>query len=67
MSFADFAEPEVFVDTNIFVYALAKTHRYKSTCETLQSKMDVDRVSIMNQFSFYKPSIVHRALAISSI
>ncbi len=41
MSLAEFAEPEVFVDANIFVYALAKKHRYKSTCETLLSSGEV--------------------------
>ncbi len=40
MSLAEFTEPEVFVDTNIFVYALAKKHRYKHTCETLLSKIN---------------------------
>ncbi len=40
MSLAEFAEPEVFVDTNIFVYALAKTHRYKRTCDALLSKIN---------------------------
>lgn len=44
MSFAEFAEPEVFVDTNIFVYALAKTHRYKNTCEMLLSKINLGDV-----------------------
>ncbi len=40
MSLAEFTEPEVFVDTNIFVYALAKKHRYKRTCEALLSKIN---------------------------
>lgn len=53
MSLAEFAEPEVFVDTNIFVYALAKKHRYKNTCETLLSKInlgDVDWFYIFNSY-----------------
>ncbi len=40
MNLAEFTEPEVFVDTNIFVYALAKKHRYKRTCESLLSKIN---------------------------
>lgn len=40
MNLAEFTEPEVFVDTNIFVYALAKHHRYKYTCESLLSKIN---------------------------
>ncbi len=31
MNLAEFNETEVFIDANIFVYALAKRHRYKST------------------------------------
>lgn len=40
MSLIEFSEPEIFVDTNIFVYALAKKHRYKRTCEALLSKIN---------------------------
>lgn len=40
MNLAALNETEVFVDTNIFVYALAKRHRYKSTCEALLSKVN---------------------------
>ena len=41
MNLVEFNETEVFVDTNIFVYALAKRHRYKSTCEALLSKVNM--------------------------
>ncbi len=44
MNLAKFAEPEIFVDTNIFVYALAKKHRYKHTCEALLSKINAGEV-----------------------
>jgi predicted nucleic acid-binding protein len=40
MNIAEFTEPEIFIDTNIFVYALAKKHRYKNTCEELLSKIN---------------------------
>jgi predicted nucleic acid-binding protein len=40
MNLAEFTETEVFVDTNIFVYALAKNHRHKHTCELLLSKIN---------------------------
>ncbi|KCZ73503.1 putative nucleic acid-binding protein, contains PIN domain [Candidatus Methanoperedens nitroreducens] len=40
MSIADFTDTEIFVDTNIFVYALAKKHRHKRTCEALLSKIN---------------------------
>ena len=40
MNLEDFAEPEIFVDTNIFIYALAKTHRHKNKCEGLLSKVN---------------------------
>lgn len=40
MNLTEFTEPEVFVDTNIFVYALAKKHRHKHTCEVLLSKIN---------------------------
>ncbi len=44
MSLVEFSEPEVFVDTNIFVYALAKKHRYKHTCDALLSKINMGDV-----------------------
>jgi len=40
MNLAEFTGTEVFVDTNIFVYALAKNHRYKSICVELLSKIN---------------------------
>ncbi|MCZ7356613.1 MAG: PIN domain-containing protein [Candidatus Methanoperedens sp.] len=40
MNLTKFAEQEIFVDTNIFFYALAKMHRYKHTCEVLLSKIN---------------------------
>ncbi len=40
MNLAEFPEPEIFVDTNIFVYALAKKHRYKYVSEMLLSKIN---------------------------
>ncbi len=40
MNLTEFAEPEVFVDTNIFVYALAKNHRYKHICKEILSKIN---------------------------
>ncbi|MBU3966882.1 MAG: PIN domain-containing protein [Euryarchaeota archaeon] len=40
MNLAEFTEPEVFVDTNIFVYALAKNHRYKNICVEFLSKIN---------------------------
>jgi hypothetical protein len=40
MNLAEFTETEVFVDTNIFVYALAKNHRYKNICVELLSKIN---------------------------
>ena len=40
MNLAGLNETEVFIDTNIFVYALAKRHRYKNTCEELLSKVN---------------------------
>lgn len=40
MNLAEFTESEVFVDTNILVYALAKKHRHKRTCEALLLKIN---------------------------
>ncbi len=40
MNLAEFSEPEIFVDTNIFVYALAKKHRYKHVSGMLLSKIN---------------------------
>jgi predicted nucleic acid-binding protein len=40
MNLIDFTEPEVFIDTNIFIYAIAKKHRYKHICEGLLSKIN---------------------------
>lgn len=40
MNLEDFTEPEIFVDTNIFIYGLAKKHRYKHTSEALLSKIN---------------------------
>jgi predicted nucleic acid-binding protein len=41
MNLAEFTETEVFVDTNIFIYALAKNHRYKNICVELMSLVNL--------------------------
>src|SRR5659263_60756 len=40
INLVDFTEPEIFIDTNIFIYAIAKNHRYKHICERLLSKIN---------------------------
>lgn len=40
MNLTEFNGLEVFVDTNIFIYAIAKKHRYKKTCIALLSKIN---------------------------
>lgn len=53
MNLAEFTEPEVFVDTNIFVYALAKKHRHKSTCEALLSKINHGETMAQVKFGIF--------------
>ena len=40
MNLAELTETEIFIDTNIFVYALAKSHRHKNICVELLSKIN---------------------------
>jgi predicted nucleic acid-binding protein len=44
MNLEDFSDPEIFVDTNIFVYALSKKHRHKHKCGELLSKINEGEV-----------------------